>query len=275
MTNTYPTTIKNFINDLESNTEKMTSNLLKNLLQKNTVELSDIELWKDFDHPLLDGYGRKLVYAGKNFEIMVMSWLPGDYSAIHDHGETDWGLVQYFGEAEHNIYSLKDHKVKRIFNETTSFKQINLVDNSMIHQMGNPTNKPFLSLHIYGCHNELEPVTQNARIFDLLDNKIQYTNGGVFFLLPKELIVKEENVIQTSDRSTLRQHHFHLLVRVILLLKFTDPKEKLYYVGLYATLKELLFDEKECQDLESITKDMTLEDHDKFKDIFSEIQKMI
>ncbi|MBK8652429.1 MAG: hypothetical protein IPN20_00430 [Haliscomenobacter sp.] len=47
--------------------------------------------WADFDHPDADSYGRKMAYKGPNFEIMVMSWKPGDFSSIHDHGHTQWG----------------------------------------------------------------------------------------------------------------------------------------------------------------------------------------
>ena len=38
--------------------------------------------WADFDHPVADSYGRQLVHHGGHFEVMVMSWLPGDCSAI-------------------------------------------------------------------------------------------------------------------------------------------------------------------------------------------------
>ena len=46
--------------------------------------------WVRFDHPPDHGYGRRLVASGPGFEVLVMSWRPGDWSAIHDHGQARW-----------------------------------------------------------------------------------------------------------------------------------------------------------------------------------------
>ncbi len=48
------------------------------LLEKVWVRPSDLLAWTDFDHPMRDSYGRQLVTRGPNFELMVMSWAPGD-----------------------------------------------------------------------------------------------------------------------------------------------------------------------------------------------------
>ena len=58
------------------------------------INASDLTPWFDFSHPVRDSYGRQPVRIGANYELMVMSWLPGDYSAIHDHGAAEWGAVR-------------------------------------------------------------------------------------------------------------------------------------------------------------------------------------
>ena len=158
------------------------------------VRADDLGKWADFDHPVSDSYGRKLVYKGDRFEIMVMSWRPGDFSTIHDHGHTQWGAVQIFGPAEHATFRIDEEALI-----TTSRQVVNPgdavgVSHTLIHQMGNPTSdKFFLSLHIYGTMQNMENVTSDARIFDLCNNTIQRVDGGVFFALPEKGIKSIES----------------------------------------------------------------------------------
>ncbi|MCB0638640.1 MAG: hypothetical protein KDC54_18545, partial [Lewinella sp.] len=77
---------------------------VRKIVLEAQVQPADLAPWADFDHPVSDSYGRKLVYKADNFEIMVMSWRPGDFSTIHDHGHTQWGAVQIFGPAEHATF---------------------------------------------------------------------------------------------------------------------------------------------------------------------------
>ena len=68
---------------------------IKKVVVQANIQPEDLAAWEDIEHPAADSYGRKLVYNGGFFEIMVMSWKPGDYSAIHDHGYTSWGRCKY------------------------------------------------------------------------------------------------------------------------------------------------------------------------------------
>ena len=165
---------------------------LVRLLEQAGVTEKELQPWADFAHPAEDSYGRKLVYADHGFEVMVMSWQPGDFSAIHDHGYTQWGAVQIFGPAEHATFRIEDNKL-----ETTAPWQgvpgsILPVQHDLIHQMGNPSQQPFLSLHIYGLEEEVVSITGDARLFDPVQAKIQRVDGGVFFALPPDQISKIE-----------------------------------------------------------------------------------
>ena len=159
----------------------------KDLLTKAKVKESDLLPWATYNHSKADSYGRVCAYDGGYFEIMVMSWVPGDFSAIHDHGFTEWGAVQIFGEAEHSIFQISNDKMTTAIRHPVTPGQILPVSHDVIHQMGNPSTKNFLSLHIYG--NDDRPqgdITANARIYDLPAQKIHLTSGGVFFNLPKK-----------------------------------------------------------------------------------------
>jgi hypothetical protein len=99
--------------------------------------------------------------------------------------------------------------------------------------MGNPTDSSFLSLHVYGCNNRYGEITSNARIFDLFEGTIQYTNGGVFFCLPEGEISQRSYNLQGDLTTTLR-HHQQMLNRINSILK--DPNYWSYQWQLKAEL---------------------------------------
>ena len=90
---------------------EMTPSRARDLLIQAGIQQEDLMDWADFDHPVENGYGRQLVYDGGFFEMLVMSWNPGDCSAINDHGHTQWGAVQIFGPAEHAVFLVQDGEI--------------------------------------------------------------------------------------------------------------------------------------------------------------------
>ena len=178
------------------------------------VKPEDLEPWADFDHPVTDSYGRKLVYKGGHFEIMVMSWRPGDFSTIHDHGYTQWGAVQVFGPAEHATFRLDNNKISTLARWRMKTGDAVGVHHDLLHQMGNPTSDTFfLSLHVYGEPEDIDNVTGDARVFDLENNNIQRVDGGVFFALPPEGIKRiEEGPV--ADFPTRLRHMIELIRRL-------------------------------------------------------------
>lgn len=200
-----PQGIKSLISSLQ-NRKILNPETARQFIINAQINTEDLLPWADFKHPVTDSYGRQLVYDGGHFEIMVMSWVPGDFSAIHDHGSTQWGAVQCFGSGEHWVYKFKDN---RLFKPTkTPFLPgtVIAVNHELIHQMGNRSQSPFLSLHVYGCNDKCDSITGNARIFDLWEESIQYTDGGVFFCLNESKIKNRSYGIQ-GDRATTLHHH--------------------------------------------------------------------
>ncbi|MEM6980079.1 MAG: cysteine dioxygenase family protein [Planctomycetota bacterium] len=192
----------------------ITPNRAAAILRNANVAESDLMPWAEFDHPTRDGYGRRAVKLGSNYELMIMSWRPGDFSAIHDHGQTQWGAVMVFGQAEHAVYDLDGIRLTTRERVQTTHGQINVVDHDLIHQMGNSTNQRFFSLHLYGCQQAVDGVTGDARIFDLFQNQIQYTSGGVFYCLPADKINRHGTSV-IGDRETTTTHHQQMLDRIV------------------------------------------------------------
>jgi hypothetical protein len=40
-----------------------------------------------------------------------MSWRANDFTAIHNHGATEWGCVFFMGSATHRIYEMENDKL--------------------------------------------------------------------------------------------------------------------------------------------------------------------
>jgi len=195
-----------FLIELLSKTNNSTPLQAHQILQKAQIKQEDLMSWSTFNHPVTHSYGRQLVYNGGYFEIMVMSWLPGDISAIHDHGATEWGAVQCFGTGSHWVYQLRDNFLQTQESKELTSGQIIRVNHNLVHQMGNLTEDYFLSLHVYGVNRKIQSITGNARVFDLLEESTQYTDGGVFFCLPEEDISRRQFGLNADFTSTLRHH---------------------------------------------------------------------
>ncbi|MEL6776700.1 MAG: cysteine dioxygenase family protein [Cyanobacteria bacterium J06597_16] len=205
LTTVYPAKITAFIKKMQAE-KYLTPQHITELVREAAISSEDLMPWADFDHSAYDSYGRKLLFYGGHFEVMVMSWRPGDFSAIHDHGATQWGAVQSFGAAKHYIYQLSHCQLHSPVAAHYSPGMVHPVDHDLIHQMGNDSQQPFLSLHVYGCCKTMPSITGNARVFDLLEGSIQYTDGGVFFCLPEDKINKRLYGIKGDMATTLMQH---------------------------------------------------------------------
>ena len=199
-----------FIKEAVEEEGKLSPLRAKELVLKAEIRTEDLMYYADFDHPLEDCYGRKLVHDGGNFEIMVMSWMPGDYSSIHNHGYTEWGVVQVFGPTHHMIYQLKDNTLSFAKRELLPPGTAIKVNNALIHQMGNATTAPYLTLHVYGCNHRDSGVTADSKGFELEKDRTIYTSGGAFFNLPEADIDQVTEGVKASDPVFL--HYAHLLM---------------------------------------------------------------
>lgn len=186
-TRTIPMSLQKVIDEIE-HTQDVSIGKLKKVLKNANIQEEELIPWADFEHSPADSYGRNMVYDGGFFEIMVMSWIPDDFSAIHDHGYTQWGVVQIFGEAEHAVFFAQDAEIRTLSRNIVKPKQVVGVGHELLHQMGNPSDKPFLSLHIYGNTDRHGGITDDARIFDVEHSEILRTSGGIFFGLPQDKI---------------------------------------------------------------------------------------
>lgn len=195
--------IQSLLEEIRSH-DHLTPSLCKQLLLNSRVTAEDLMPWADFDHPKADSYGRKMVYDGGFFELMVMSWVDGDMAAIHDHGYTQWGAVKLFGPAEHAIFRQQDGHLSTLERKVFATGDVVAVGHDLIHQMGNVGQAPYLTLHLYGSYERDGDITADANLYDLYENQVQITCGGVFFDLPEEAVKKRLPGLTADFPTTLR-----------------------------------------------------------------------
>ncbi|HIP37172.1 MAG TPA: cysteine dioxygenase [Crocinitomix sp.] len=228
--------IEKLITFLSSHKNNINPKELKSFLINLNLLEEDLQPWADFDHPLQDGYGRKLVYAEDKFEIMVMSWMPNDFSAIHNHGYTQWGAVQVFGNASHYVYKMENNHIKLVEKQSFKPKDIVLVTNEFIHQMGNQTSTPYLTLHIYGTNEPREVITADSLIFEIENNRVVKTTGGAFFQLEeKEVDVLSD--LKCNDEQTILEFASTILPKS----KTFKTKQKKHILNWISEKKDILF----------------------------------
>lgn len=179
-----PASLQYIVSKLEEKKEWKPSEIRRIVLDAG-VRQEDLAPWADYGHPVSDSYGRRLIFQEGNFELMAMSWVPGDFSAIHDHGHTEWGAVQVFGPAEHATFRVDEGRISTLMRAQFKAGDAIGVSHTLVHQMGNPTDQYFMTLHVYGRPEDIGNVTGDARVYDLEKERIQRVDGGVFFALPE------------------------------------------------------------------------------------------
>ncbi|MCU4173670.1 cysteine dioxygenase [Carboxylicivirga sp. N1Y90] len=178
----------------------LNNTIITNIIKQNKIVEKDIEPFTTFDHPDCMSYGRELIFKNEQFKILLMSWKPGDFTAIHNHGETEWGCVCFFGEAVHRLYSTKNNELKLIKKDKISSGQVLAVKGSVTHMMGNAGEKSFVTLHIYGS-NTKNKCGSEVTVYMPEFQKMVSTSGSAYINMPNNLILTESAFSKTQNET--------------------------------------------------------------------------
>lgn len=203
-----PPSVRAIVDKVEA-ADEPTAAAARSILEETEITPADLEPWTDFGHPDSHSYGRKRLYDGGFFELMVLSWVDGDISAVHDHGHAPWGAVRLYGEAEHAVFAVEDGVLVTEERRELACGSVVAMPHGLIHQLGNVGQEPFLTLHLHG-----RAAAAGARLYELDEGEIQLTRGGVFFNLPDEDISGREEA-PPADFPTRLRHQVELLKRLM------------------------------------------------------------
>ncbi len=186
MKTSLPSSVLRLIKEIQENVPK-NSKELAGILQNHSVIREEILPFHTFNHSAKESYGRRELIRNETFCIYLMSWCPGDFTAIHDHGTTQWGCVLALDDFTHRLYQLSEDKLELKDNRPFLKGQTAAVYNNVIHMMGNAGKNNALSIHIYGTSDSQQQVARDTRIFYPELGQMTYTQGAAYRLHPENM----------------------------------------------------------------------------------------
>ena len=176
---------------------------LKETVVITGFSVNDFKKYASFSHPTDQSYGRNLLYESHRLKIFLMCWRPGDFTAIHDHGQTRWGCVIALGNFTHRVYHFENGLLKIKSDAPFGEGQVACLKGDFIHIMGNKGNINIMSLHIYGSDSKDESLAKKSRVYQIDKKKIITTNGPAFLNTNEESILHQEYFDSVDHKALL------------------------------------------------------------------------
>jgi cysteine dioxygenase len=176
--------------------------ILSELINRADLSETALRAYNSFNHSEAESYGRSLLFENEKFKILLMSWRPNDFTAIHNHGHTDWGCVHFFGNATHRLYTENDGILELNSRDYFEEGQNAAVCGNLIHLMGNSGPKEFVTLHIYGSDTRLNAIPDDTEVF-LPEFREKVATAGTAFLNMDKSLKKSETFFNSLTETTL------------------------------------------------------------------------
>ncbi len=88
-----------------------------------------------------DRYTRVALHVGSTFEVRLLGWRPGQSSAVHGHGNANGAMRVLRGRVQERRLGLADRHLAE--------GDVAVVEPGVFHQIGNVTDAPCFTLHVY------------------------------------------------------------------------------------------------------------------------------
>lgn len=95
-------------------------------------------------------YGRQVVFADANLELMLASWTPGLPCAPHDHGGSLGGVRVLRGAALHRVWHIAGGRLHLVSEKKVPAGGVLTCDADLVHSMVDAgDSEPLVTLHLY------------------------------------------------------------------------------------------------------------------------------
>jgi len=97
------------------------------------------------------GYVRKRLYRDREWEMLLLCWLPGHTTVIHDHGGS-WGATLVLSGAVHEWgfrWLGAGKRLELLKDRTLPASKTTVETPTTIHRVANASSEPAVSLHLY------------------------------------------------------------------------------------------------------------------------------
>ncbi len=107
-----------------------------------------------------EGYARVLLARSEGAEILILGWLPGQRSLVHDHGVSHGFVKVLAGEGVDDSFALEGGRAVLV--ERTGFEAGALLEErpDQVHRVANAGSNVLITLHAYA------PCLRGARTYD-------------------------------------------------------------------------------------------------------------
>jgi len=128
------------------------------LLQK--AVLSDQQNAVEFASFREDIYCRKIIHQVRDFDVVLIGWMPGQRSPIHNHPTNGCLVYPIQGELFEERYC---EELNPKSSNTVGVGQYSYIDNGIcVHKLGNASEElPAISVHIYSPSNFVSTIFNN------------------------------------------------------------------------------------------------------------------
>ncbi|MCL9782907.1 cysteine dioxygenase family protein [Vibrio sp. S4M6] len=138
-----------FIQQLEHTTKPLSLSTIRFVLDNLYLSEHEIQELAEFKQ---NSYCRKRLFKNEHCEVLMLSWLNGQRSKIHDHLGTACGVKVLSGQATETVFERAPNQ--HIFATQSHVYEEGSVTASMdedIHQISNlqDNNQPLVTIHIY------------------------------------------------------------------------------------------------------------------------------
>lgn len=115
-----------------------------------TLDVSE-ETLEDAVYPDARAYVRTLIYRDPRVELLVLTWLTGQRSPVHDHGLANCIVRIVSGEATENLYRRREFGAakRECMSRALRTGTVSRLSADMLHSIGNDAAEPLITLHVY------------------------------------------------------------------------------------------------------------------------------
>ena len=112
------------------------------------LETLDIDGYRDAKK---ECYARNRVMLNDFMELVVICWLPGQSSAVHDHGKSNCLYLVLDGEMQEELFELPANGGEPVATTSRTFARSDITIAAMddIHRISNAAKTKLVTLHMY------------------------------------------------------------------------------------------------------------------------------
>ena len=217
----FPKRLKRLVWLLQSR-KTLTAGVVRASIRAANIRLDELLPWVELSHSAWASYGESCLYSSSAFEIVVRTWAPGDFSAIHANDGLIWEVVQCFGAMEFYSYTLQGETLRANGKKQVSPGAILQMGGGAISQMGNMGQLPAIALHIRHRDRASKTAKASTRIFDLFSGTVQETNEGEHFSVSATQPI-QSSVYFSGDWKTRWRYYQQLRDRLQRILDGKSP----------------------------------------------------